>query len=104
MNNQNPKFGDFLIGMFRLIWAPLIIFMLLILMVSCQSGQFEVVKTEHYIIDSVWKVPPGHFSTMQVDPLYCYKVKNQTICTKEKVRPGDTIYYQHLKKIKDTLK
>ena len=103
MSNDNPKFGDFITAMFKLIWAPLIIFMLLILMVNCQSGQFEVIRTEHYIIDSVWKVPPGHFSTMQVDPLYCYEVKNQTICTKQKVRPGDTIYYQYLKKTKDTL-
>src|SRR5210317_1211544 len=85
MNSHNPKFTDFLKVMFRLIWAPLIIFMLLILIVNCQSGQFEVVKTEHYIIDSVLKVPPGHFSTMQVDPLHCYQVKNQTICTKQKV-------------------
>ena len=97
MNNQDPKFGEFLIGMFRLIWAPLIIFMLLLALVGCQKYKQKEVSVEYLVVDSVWILPPGKISTIQVSPVYCYKRNNQVIRSVSKVEVGDTIVYKTIK-------
>lgn len=75
----------------------------LIFLMGCQGEEFEVVKTKYHVIDSVWKIPPGHPSTIQLNVLYCYKRGNQIVRTRQKVKVGDTVFYYYLKRIKDTL-
>ena len=76
----------------------------LILLVGCQEREFEVVQTKHHVIDSVWKIPPGHLSTMQLNTLYCYEIEGNIIRTQQKIKVGDTIFFYYLKSVKDTLK
>ena len=75
----------------------------LILFTGCQKGEFEIVETKYHVIDSVWKIPPGHISTMQLNTVYCYKKENQIIRTRQKVKVGDTIFFHYLKRVEDTL-
>lgn len=66
---------------------------------SCQQAKFETVKTEYHVIDSVWVVPPGHVSTVQLDPLYCYMKDGQIIKSRQRLKTGDTVWYKWLKRV-----
>jgi len=99
MNNPNPSFKTFVTVMFKVIWLPLLIFLLLTILFGCGKNDYQVTKTEYHVIDSVWVVPPGHESTMQFDPMYCYIKDNKVVKTRQRLKAGDTVWYKWLKRV-----
>lgn len=77
--------------------------LLVLILASCQTPEYEIVKIENYVVDSVWTLPPGHQSTMQVDPVYCYRYDNQIHCRRQPIKVGDTISFHYIKVVKDTI-
>jgi len=91
MNNSIPSFKTFITVMFKVLWLPVLVFLILSILFGCKQNDYQVAKIEYHVIDSVWIIPLGHESTMQFDPMYCYMKDNKVVKTRQQLKAGDTI-------------